>query len=382
MATFSKKKTYSLILILLISLIAIVYKDSLSVYMVRQSLTCSGKNRNILHDIALTAINKYQYPTIQIAYMDNNHNLSTCVAGWEGQWWFSKKVTNSTHYAYASLTKIFTSDKILSLIRSDKLKLESKLVDNIPLKHNKFADNRIKDITVANLLSHRAGFDRNISGDLMFAQRPWCPYKIEALTSIGLDFPPNQRKAYSNLGYCLLSQVIVNNEKKDFVASIEDTYHFNDSDIHFIQRRPNELPQVPVINTVNLDRGNETETVDFYALSADGGLYGSAIALVKQLNALEKVKTPNITQHPQNINDCNIKQIDGCHGYMGYEYSINPTLKFYWRSGSLSNTTSFAIIDNKGGSLVFLTNHRDDNEWGNQINLLIKQLYAIRLKNN
>ncbi|MFW2176583.1 MULTISPECIES: serine hydrolase domain-containing protein [unclassified Moraxella] len=369
-----------MILVLLIGGLLIIrwlsYSD-----LVKHSLHCEGVQSRLLQDIAIPTIENYHYPTLQIAHIDKLGQVSTCHAGWEGYALFSKKIEDTTVYAYASLTKIFTSDAVLSLVREHQLSLDDKLVNVLPvLGHQPYTDNRVTQITIGQLLSHRAGFDRNISGDNMLTQHPWCPYDVGNLKNIKLDFTPNQKKVYSNTGYCLLSKVIEHKTNTNFMDSVDGQYYLTANNIQFIQRYQKSRAEIPSVNQRNQINNIEFASFDYYALASTGGLTGSAISLARQLKTIEVAKSPNITERPSDMKDCDVSVVDGCHGYMGYEYSVNPNLTFYWRSGSLPNTTALAIIDNKGGVWVLLTNYRQDNEWINQINLLIKTIYNNQLK--
>lgn len=115
-------------------------------------------------------------------------------------------------FRIASLSKPITAVAIMRLVAEKKLALDDKLVDYL-------SGDRWSEITLRQLLQHRAGFDRDKSGDPMFMSARICkelgekgpatPEQIiRWMRERPLDFAPGERYAYSNFGYCLLGRVI------------------------------------------------------------------------------------------------------------------------------------------------------------------------------
>ncbi|MER1973396.1 MAG: serine hydrolase domain-containing protein, partial [Psychrobacter alimentarius] len=120
--------------------------------------------------------------------------------GYVGQYpLISDTVTENTRFRYASVTKLWTADAILSLVRDGKLSLDTKLADVITDINNP-RDALIRDITIRQLLSHRAGFDRySVFGNDMFGiGKDICPNHLQALNNITLGFTPDSKTSYSN----------------------------------------------------------------------------------------------------------------------------------------------------------------------------------------
>jgi|26BtaG_2_1085354.scaffolds.fasta_scaffold35098_1 D-alanyl-D-alanine carboxypeptidase len=202
-------------------------------YIVYQSLSCEGKDSVWLGKVAEYSILKKDFPTLQLVYISPDKQVSECLAGWQKQLIFSPKVSTETIYSYASVTKIFTSELILDLIRKGKLKLDSKLIDRLStINLTEIEDKSINDITIGNLLLHQGGFDRKITPDTMVSSSPWCPYRIETLSKTKLDFAPGTKSIYSNLGYCLLSEVIEESYNKKFFSIVEDSFKLNGTSIY------------------------------------------------------------------------------------------------------------------------------------------------------
>ena len=126
-------------------------------------------------------------------------------------------------FRIASISKPITAVAVMKLIEDGKLSLDTKAFDLLKLEpfFEKGAkpDERLRTITVRQLLQHTAGWDRDASFDPMFrpgriaeVTRTPPPAGPEAVIRymLGrqLDFDPGARYAYSNLGYCVLGRII------------------------------------------------------------------------------------------------------------------------------------------------------------------------------
>lgn len=126
-------------------------------------------------------------------------------------------------FRIASLSKPITAVAIMKLVQEGLLQLDSKVFGPVGVlsdsTYGLIADERVKDITIRHLLEHSAGWDRAVSGNLMFdpvniAHKmqilPPADTKniIRFVLSRPLDFVPGSRYAYCNLGYGILGRVI------------------------------------------------------------------------------------------------------------------------------------------------------------------------------
>ena len=123
-------------------------------------------------------------------------------------------------FRLASVSKVITSAAICQLVDRGQLKFEDNLLDilkfkNLPAK----MDPRWKQIKVAFLYTHSAGFDRDADGDPMFKSVEIAKYFktqppasrdqiIRYMLQQPLDFDPGTKQVYSNFGYLLLGRVI------------------------------------------------------------------------------------------------------------------------------------------------------------------------------
>lgn len=127
-----------------------------------------------------------------------------------------RPVTPDLRFRLASLSKSLTAAAILKLVEHAKLDLDAPalpLLGDLAPPPDEIVDARVHQITVRHLLNHRAGWNRDISGDPSFDSKeilndPDCRRVIRMELTRPLDFTPGTGFAYSNTGYCLLGRII------------------------------------------------------------------------------------------------------------------------------------------------------------------------------
>lgn len=147
-----------------------------------------------------------------------------------------KPVANDSLFRIASVSKPITAAAILRLVEAGRLDLDAKAFDllpHFPLSEAAGADPRLAGITLRQLLTHTAGWDRDKSFDPMFF-----PFKAAAALGVTppadaatiirymqrqpLDFEPGQKYAYSNFGYCLLGRILEQATGKSYADAMRE----------------------------------------------------------------------------------------------------------------------------------------------------------------
>lgn len=123
-------------------------------------------------------------------------------------------------FRLASVSKPITAAAIRKLAGTGGFSLTTKVFEYLGLTPaGSVVDQRIYDITVANLLDHSGGWDRAVFGDVVFLSRTISqelgistpPTKTQVARWVmtkPLQFTPGARVAYSNIGYSLLGLII------------------------------------------------------------------------------------------------------------------------------------------------------------------------------
>lgn len=342
---------------------------------VRQ-MSCSDDSPTWLADILRRQTRNNNAPANQIAYIEPSGTLHHCENGYIGEYpVLSDPITEQTRFRYASVTKLWTSDAILSLIKENNLSLDTKLSDVIS-EINDPKDKRLSKITIRQLLLHRAGFDRySVFGNDMFGiGKDICPNNLDGLNTIDLGFVPDSKTSYSNLGYCLLGEVIGRLNNKPYSSIIAEQYDFAHSTLQFISNQP--MADEVTYNYVETGLTGVADIYtefDYEALASAAGLSGSAIDLAQQVKTMAAKPEPNILSMDDEVS-CDKNQIKECYGYAMVPYQpAKKSATVYFRNGSLLGLSSLIAIDEHGGVVALLSNGTPDNSvvGNNEVKMMI-----------
>lgn len=377
------------LLVVVTVIIAYFYANSLArnklwqkTYPIRAELsalqiTCSDDSPTWLADILRYQTRHGNAPANQIAYIEPNGILHHCENGYVGQYpLLSDSITEQTRFRYASVTKLWTADAILSLVKDGKLSLDTpvaKIISEIDTP----TDSRINDITIGQLLLHRAGFDRySVFGQDMFGiGKDICPNNLTGLNDITLGFDPDSKTSYSNLGYCLLGEVISRlNSNKPYTDIIASQYDFADTHLKFVSN--SAMPDEVTYNYVETGLTGHADiytAFDYDALASAAGLSGNAIDLAQQVRAIVAKPEPNILSDSKKVG-CDPTQIKECYGYAMVTYQPVPqSVKVHYRDGNLLGLSSLVAVSDNGSVVALLSNGTSNEgvEGSNKVKMMI-----------
>ena len=166
-------------------------------------------------------VREHQIPGASLAIMKDGELLYARAFGWADPE-AEVAARPESLYRIASISKPITAVAILQLVEEEKLRLDENPFTVIGLDEalrQEGRDPRLADITIEQLLHHRAGWDRGQSFDPMFVPGrvrkhlgsegpPTQGQIIRFMLDQPLDHDPGSQYAYSNFGYCLLGRVI------------------------------------------------------------------------------------------------------------------------------------------------------------------------------
>lgn len=327
-------------------------------------------------------ITKQKNLSNQLTYVDQHGNSYTCQSGWQKTTLFSEPVSEDTRFRYASMTKLVTNDAIIDLVNQGQINLKDKMISFWDeLEGQNFKDERVKNITIADLLQQRSGFDRMRSEDVMFAtdKTPWCPTKLEVLLNTKLDFSPNAYYAYDNRNTCLLGVILERITGKNYQNYITQQYDLKQKNIKFIDTGyyPDEI-RYDFRNSDFWMEGN-SEKFDFQALSSSAGLTGSAASLAELIHKMLKQQPLNILAIAQdNLEHCKMTEFKSCNGYAMWQYQKDKNSpKMYFRNGGLPAATSLAIVTEQKEVIIWTSNGAALFDKNYDENLLEKYFYQV-----
>lgn len=314
----------------------------------------------------------------------------------------SHTLVQPTHqFRIASLSKPITSAAILLLVEQGRLRLDSRVfgADGI-LSDSSFGeiiDKRVAQITVRHLLEHSAGWDRDVSEDVMFD-----PVKIARIMRVHppadnksiiryalsqpLDFSPGTHYAYSNVGYAVLGRVIEKLTGLTYEAFVQ-THLLAPLGIHDM-RIGNTLPdnsqgeEVEYYSTLSRNLapsifGNNIWVPwaygGFYleAMDANGGWIASASDLVRFVVAVDGFATKPDVLSPATL-QLMVTPPPALNSGYGLGWWVNAEGS-WCHTGSLPGSSSLLERTRDGYTWAILLNRRSTHkDYFQELNALIR----------
>jgi len=118
-----------------------------------------------------------------------------------------RRVTATTCYRIASISKVFTATAVMQLVERGAIRLDERAQHYLPWFRAR-RDASLEAITVRQLLSHTAGVERDGTDHWASDRFPTLD-DLKARASDGMAvFAPLERWKYSNVGYAILGQVV------------------------------------------------------------------------------------------------------------------------------------------------------------------------------
>ena len=311
-------------------------------------------------------------------------------------------VMPSTRFRVASLSKPITSAAIAALVKSGKMTFDDALVSFLDATERSSVHPQLRSVTIKQILLHRGGWDRSISGDPMFetvkigkALRLGRPANQAELIQFVLqqapDFEPGTKYAYSNFGYCLLGRVIERVSKQSYGEFVKGalfksasgtsldlgktlTAQTNESKYYVPSQR-----RVPGVVTGVLGKQVPTQYGGWCIENMDshGGWIASAEDLVAFANSfnppqssmfLTKTIASEVFQNPLGDD----KDVFYGYGWLVRRVGGGNRLNT-WHNGSLPGTSTLLVRRHDGFNWAVLFNSRDGRD-GKSLSTLIDPL--------
>ena len=273
----------------------------------------------------------------------------------------SQPVDRDTIYHWASITKTFTGIAVMQLRDRGLLRLEDPVIKFIPeLRevHDPFGD--MSEITIAQLLSHTAGFR---GATWPWKDKPWQPHeplRWEQLAAMfpytEIEFKPGSKWSYSNPGIVFLGRIIELLTTDDFEIYVDKNIlrplemyrsYFDATPYHLLKYRSHSYWQdeagklTPAIFDVNTgitvsNGGLNAPFTDFvkYADFLIGNpAKQAAYDGVLKRSSLEEMFEPRIAISPEDFEKA--YPGDGRKDHMGYTYFVEDNFgkRFIGHSG-------------------------------------------------
>jgi N-acyl-D-amino-acid deacylase len=189
----------------------------------------------LLEQVMTNAMANHQVNAATVALMKDDKLVFR-----QGYGWANKHLTAVTHpdqpFRLASVSKMLTSSAITKLVNEGVISNDTTVYSylGIPPWGGVLADNRITNITVAELLNHSGGWDTTVSpvgefSSLEISQQMGLNYPAAPTNVISwvfgkrpLDFAPGTSNVYCNFGYEILGRVIEKASGMSYVNYIQN----------------------------------------------------------------------------------------------------------------------------------------------------------------
>lgn len=285
-------------------------------------------------------------------------------------------------FRIASVSKLVTAVAIMKLVEEEKLEIDDNVFGKNGILNDKIyqdiKDPRAKDITVRHLLQHQGGWNVNF-GDPMFesleiAEKmgvapPAAPATIiQYILAKKLHFSPGSRSSYSNLGFCILGEVIAKVSKtsyQDYVSSKVlaplGIFNMKLGKNLFEERAENEvcyydhvgaLERLSIYGTGELVSRTYAGT-HIEALGAAGGWIASSAQLMRLLVAIDGMDSKSDFLDPESIELMTETSGPGISP-MGWR-GTNDAGE-WWRTGTLAGTSALVMRQEDGISYAIILN--------------------------
>lgn len=214
-----------------------------------------------------------------------------------------KKPNKETKYRIGSVSKLFTATLMFKAIEEGKISLNQTIDNYFPELKN------ASSITISHLLNHRSGihnFTDNKDEYLAYHTQPKTEAEmVNIITKGGSDFNPDEKAAYSNSNYVLLSYILERIYKKSYANILEDkiTKPLNLKNTFFGSKIN---PENKEAHAYHFDKKwiKTDETDPFIAMGA-GGIVSAPTDLVHFIKALfnNKILLPESIAKMKTIQD-------------------------------------------------------------------------------
>lgn len=283
----------------------------------------------------------------------------------------------------ASVSKLVTATGIMKLRDMGKIRLSDKVfgpkgILNDTFYVNSIRDKRYFDITVEQLLRHKAGFT-NYAGDAIFSTRyimqqnrlttpPDHRTLLRIVLRRHLGYTPGTAQCYCNIGYTLLSLIIekrtgmsYENFMQRHVLYPAGCYDFHIAGNYLKDRRPNETVYYMHSSSVPVPEFNNSGRMvvrcygenDITTALGAGAWVASAAELCRLVASIDGDRTVPDVISPQAVKLMTQEMPD--HQFsLGWNFT--PRNRPWIRTGSLVGTSALVLRYPDGECWVFITN--------------------------
>jgi D-alanyl-D-alanine carboxypeptidase len=303
---------------------------------------------------------KYHVPGMSVAIAKDGKLVFTKGYGYADTT-AKEKVTPSSLFRIASVSKPVTSVAIMQLIESGRLLLNAKVFGEGGILGNEYGTppykSSITKITIHELLQHTCGGWSNNRNDPMFGNPSFSASQLISFTlyNAPLENEPGKVYAYSNFGYCVLGRVIEKVTGMSYEEYVK-TSVLQKAGINDMQIGGNTLAERKSNEVVYYGQAGENPYLyNISRMDAHGGWIATAPDLLKFMLCVDGFSTS-----PDILKDSSIKLMT-TPSTANKNYACGwavDSANNWWHGGSLPGTGSEMVRAHNGFCWAILLNTR------------------------
>ncbi|WP_199457194.1 MULTISPECIES: serine hydrolase domain-containing protein [unclassified Marinobacter] len=327
----------------------------LQAYVSEVTIDCSPGAPDWLGSIVEHGIWGLRSLSTQVVFIDIDGNVDNCESGWEDGSLF-KKVDKDSKFYYGSLTKPITAAALMILNKESKISYDDNVYGYLNVEEKASSDYKLPYITVDDLMKHRSWIVGNIFN---LNKASWCPYAVVNPDNYRFNGHGSKDTKYSNLGYCLLGEVLANQMSSDYRKSIDRILNLEGRGIEFANAW-NHKGTVQADFRYNDFYGNlNPPSFDYYAISSSAGLVGSAYDYALLVRDLLEMDLDGFFS--EKAVECDDSRLRSCYGRAFYVYRCIDGQVYNIKEGYMPGYSGVVVINSRKEIFVWLGNSDTNN---------------------
>ncbi|WP_375177563.1 serine hydrolase domain-containing protein [Marinobacter mobilis] len=319
----------------------------------KMGLRCSTGSPIWLHEVAELGVWELKALSTQVAFVNEAGDIFHCESGWNNGF-LTERIEQDSRFRFGSLTKPITSAAIHYLMKNSDLTPALNVVGYF--SGLKSYEEGVGEATLDEVMRHVSG----VRGEVFVGKgRPWCPYAMSQAENFDIDNRLKGEFKYSNLGYCILGEVVAKEMGDDYRNSIDKIFGLSARGISFVDSGYDEGLVARDYRFNDFHGESIPEGFDHYAVSSTAGMVGSASSYALLLRDILSENYEGFVGVGEG--GCDVRKIRECYGRAFYAYQSETGAVVNVKEGYMPGSAGVVIVNSKNEVLVWLGNSDTDN---------------------
>ncbi|WP_139214370.1 serine hydrolase domain-containing protein [Marinobacter zhejiangensis] len=318
-------------------------------------LRCSAGSPAWLESVAKLGVWELKALSTQVAFINDAGEMFHCESGWQNDF-LSERVEQDSRFRYGSLTKPITSAAVHYLLKNTGLSPDMDVVSYFSGLESRDEGGGAGEATLDEFMRHISG----IRGEVFVGKgKPWCPYSMSQAENFVINDELKGEFRYSNLGYCILGEVIAKEMGGDYRTSIDQIFGLSARGISFVDSGDGAGLVDRDYRFNDFHGESIPENFDHYAISSTAGMVGNASSYATLMRDILSESYEGFVD--ERVTECDPGLIRSCYGRAFYAYQSAVGSVVYVKEGYMPGSAGVVMINSKNEVLVWLGNSDTDN---------------------